>query len=430
MTMGMLITFLNSSKAKLATYDALKKSKLPFVIITTDMGKAINSRENYRSAEAFFFPTLSAAEDAFNNHQSESIKCRIRGRGNSTWTTFDSNKRSYLLKFDNALSLYGMNKAHKWILQSNITDKTSLRNIYAYHLAAAVFNKTGWAPRTQFIHLIINKKYLGLYAAMEKAELSEERISLGTETFRSKSFLAEVNSRQNRAWNFKSDKGISFSIRENDLISSDSDKATSYYRQAEDRIKAFEKVLYSDQFADSKNGWRAYADEESFVDWYLINEYTKNHDASFQDSCFLRYDADKKMFFMGPVWDFDISCGNISHSDCDKPEGLWIQRRYWFERLWEDENFRKAVSSRWNEKRAAISESLIWLKKQAEALEFDANIDDTIWQRFGYRQWPNAPGYKNRKTYKAEVQYLLDWCTARCAWLDNIWPQEALQNQP
>ena len=42
----------------------------------------------------------------------------------------------------------------------------------------------------------------------------------------------------------------------------------------------------------------------------------------------------------------------------------------------------------------------------ADCLEDDANLEDKIWQRFGFRQWPNAPGYKERKTYRAEVDYL------------------------
>lgn len=423
MTLGMLITFRKSSKDKLENYDALKKSKLPFVIIKTDMGKAIKSREKYQHAEAYFFKSFNEAEDVLNNKKNKGLKCKIRGRGNSTWKTFDTNKRSYLLKLNEAQSLYGMNKEHKWILQANVTDKTSLRNVYAYHLAGTVFNRTPWSPRTQFIHLIINNKYMGLYALMEKAELSEKRIYPGSKEKRKKTFLAEVNSRQNRAWNFKSDKGVKFSIRENDFISSDEEK-TIYYQQSEAKIREFEKVLYSDQFADAQKGWRAYADEESFVDWYLINEYTKNHDARFQDSCFIKYDADKEKFFMGPVWDFDISCGNINDSDCNRTDGLWVQSAYWFKRLWQDDNFRKEVSLRWIEKRNEISDSIIWLKEQAKNLEFDANIDDTIWQRFGYRQWPNAPGYKNRKTYQAEVLYLLEWCTERSKWLNNLWMKD------
>jgi len=87
----------------------------------------------------------------------------------------------------------------------------------------------------------------------------------------------------------------------------------------------------------------------------------------------------------------------------------------------QDPFFREKVAERWRECRPQIKESFGWIERAAEELETDANLDDKIWQRFGYRQWPNAPGYKNRKTYKAEVEYMTDWLKKRAAWLDSQW---------
>ena len=120
---------------------------------------------------------------------------------------------------------------------------------------------------------------------------------------------------------------------------------------------------------------------------------------------------------MGPVWDFDIACGN-NKDECADPEGLYIQSRLWFARLWEDEYFRAKVFERWQECREKITESFVWLEDMANFLEEDANLDNKIWQRFGYRQWPNAPGYKERKTYRSEVDYMENWLKKRAEWLD------------
>lgn len=375
---------------------------LPVLIVNVDDNKPIKSRTDYEKADFVLYKNYANKEVLFEG------RAKIRGRGNSTWKTIDTSKRSYLFKTDSAIEPFDFPQARKWILMSNVTDKTSLRNVYAYHIADEIFQGAGWAPHTQFITLVINQKVEGLYGFMEKAEIAQGRVDLPLDD---SSFLAEVNSRLNREWNFKSDEGISLSIRER--AGADSE----YYRGAEDFLTRFEKILYSDEFADSESGWRSLADEKSFIDWYLINEYTKNHDAWFQDSCFMRYDTRARKLYMGPAWDFDLSCGNYRKRDCDKPEGLHVQLKGWFSRLWEDDAFKKAVASRWEETLPKVKESIDWLAAQADFLKDAANTDDTIWRRFGKRQWPHAPGWRDRKTYQAEVDYLTSWLQTRIDWL-------------
>ena len=425
-TVSFVNNFKMSSKEKLDSFSMLKGSTLPIVAVNTDGFKPIKSKEDYRRCDAYFVETFTEAmrlrEEIVSKKtearekdgsEKDEHRARIRGRGNSTWNTFDTNKRSYLLKLDKEKELFALPSARKWILQANVTDKTSLRNAYAYHLGREVFTKAGWAPKTQFVHLFVNGKYLGLYMLMEKAEIAPNRIPLNPDPA-DESFLAEVNSRLNRAWNFRSDEGVAFSIREKENAKQD------YYRKAEETLQKFENVLFSENFTDENTGYRAYIDIESFVDWYIVNEYTKNHDARFQDSCFLTYSSADKKIRMGPIWDFDIACGN-NKDECANPEGLFIQSRHWFERLWQDPYFREKVAERWRECRPQIEESFGWIEGEAKKLENDANLDDKIWQRFGYRQWPNAPGYKERKTYRAEVEYMEGWLKKRAAWLDSEW---------
>lgn len=416
LTVTFIDNFRRSSEEKLNSFMIIKDSKLPVVAISTDAKKPIKSKEDYRKCDAYTFDTFEELVRKSRQEKKDGqkkTKAKIRGRGNSTWTTFDTSKRSYLLKFEEPREMFGLPSARKWILQGNITDKTSLRNAYAYKLGRETFTNAGWAPDTRFIHLVVNEKHLGLYLLMEKAEIAPNRLPLNPDPS-DESFLAEVNSRLNRAWNFRSDAGVAFSIREKENAKQE------YYRNAQNVLQNFENVLFSENFTDEKTGYRAYIDMKSFVDWYIVNEYTKNHDARFQDSCFLTYSSADKKIRMGPIWDFDISCGN-NKDECANPEGLFIESRHWFERLWQDPFFREKVAERWRECRPQIEESLGWIERAAEELETDANMDDKIWQRFGYRQWPNAPGYRNRKTYKAEVEYMTDWLKKRAAWLDSEW---------
>lgn len=416
-TISIFFTFKNSSEAKINTFYDLKGSRLPIISVKTKGMKPIKSKEDYKKADFYVFDNFDRAHKTFLAFQNKTdsynmihFTGKIRGRGNSTWVSFDQSKRSYLLKFDETHSMFGLPAARKWILQANLTDKTSLRNVYAYFLGRSIFKKVGWTPRTQFVHLFVNDKYLGLYAFMEKAEVADSRIELPFGE-NDDSFFAEVNSRLNRAWNFKSDRGVNLSIREKE------NAGNEYYRNAEKILKDFENVLFSEDFSDPIKGYRPYIDIDTFVDWYLVNEFTKNHDAAFQDSCFLTYSSADKKIRMGPLWDFDISCGN-NKGECADPEGLFIQSRHWYARLWEDFFFREKVRDRWAEVRDSVRSSFYWLAFMADCLEDDANLEDKIWQRFGFRQWPNAPGYKERKTYRAEVDYLKSWIKARADWFD------------
>ena len=67
-------------------------------------------------------------------------------------------------------------------------------------------------------------------------------------------------------------------------------------------------------FLDETEGYANYFDKVSFVDWYLINEITKNNDACFFSSCYLNITPGGKLK-MGPLWDYDIALGNVNYND-------------------------------------------------------------------------------------------------------------------
>lgn len=60
-------------------------------------------------------------------------------------------------------------------------------------------------------------------------------------------------------------------------------------------------------------------DENSVIDWYIVNEFTKNNDAIFFSSVYIYYNPEDQKLHFGPNWDFDISCGNINYNGCDNP---------------------------------------------------------------------------------------------------------------
>ena len=326
-----------------------------------------------------------------------------------------------------------MPKAEKWVLMANTADKTSLRNSYAEYLAKKVFTNQTWIPSSKFIIFYINGRFEGLYGLTEKVEMAQNRIkpsSGQSDNSSEKSFLVEIRSQLDKDWNFITSHKIPFSIRKEIEIAAEnsrkgkiefcySEQTEKIYKDYQNTIQAIEDIIFSDYFSDSEKGWQKYLDKDSFVDWYLINEFTKNHDAAYKSSSFMFYDGNAEKIFMGPTWDFDISCGNISWDDCEIPEGEYINSKGWYQRLFEDENFKKAVHNRFLEKSKELEKSFTWLQSQANQLTPAIKINDAVWKNIGHRQWPHAPGWKNRKTYQAEVDYMIDFLKKRRIWLEN-----------
>lgn len=366
-------------------------------------------------------------------------KCKIRGHGNSTWKTTFTQKKPYLLKLEKSEPLLGMASAKKWVLLADATDRSMLRNYYAEYLTHNVWNNMRWNPSSKFITLFVNGKYRGMYSLTEKVEVEKNRVE-----FAGEGFLAEIDSHGGRPYSFSVPSGFNFHIR--------SPKSTlENYEKWAEKIRSLENLLFSDEWKEN-GGYQKYFDLDSFVDWYLLSEYSKNYDANFYNSVFMNYDYSTEKLYMGPAWDHDIGFGNTSKDSITQSgnswnegkdwgyfnfwkrednstaaknhEGFLINQRGWYRRLFEDEDFAKAVKARWSETRKKLGDSIVWLKEQGVILNEAAEMNDSVWHLLGSASWPRAPGYKERKTYRSEVEFLVDWCEKRMEWLDGVFGTE------
>ena len=366
-------------------------------------------------------------------------KCKIRGHGNSTWKTTFTQKKPYLLKLEKSEPLLGMASAKKWVLLADATDRSMLRNYYAEYLTHNVWNNMRWNPSSKFITLFVNGKYRGMYSLTEKVEVEKNRVE-----FAGEGFLAEIDSHGGRPYSFSVPSGFNFHIR--------SPKSTlENYEKWAAKIRSLENLLFSGEWKEN-GGYQKYFDLDSFVDWYLLSEYSKNYDANFYNSVFMNYDYSTEKLYMGPAWDHDIGFGNTSKDSITQSgnswnagkdwgyfnfwkrednstaaknhEGFLINQRGWYRRLFEDEDFAKAVKARWRETREKLGESIVWLKAQGVILNEAAEMNDSVWHLLGSASWPRAPGYRERKTYRSEVEFLVDWCEKRIEWLDSVFGTE------
>ena len=239
--------------------DATWFTGFPMFHIYTDGGAEIDSKDEYRTGNAVLAGGRSF-EDGLGD-------MKIRGRGHSTW--YFHPKKPYQLKFAEKTEVFGMPADKKWIFLSEHSDKTLMRNQLAFELG--YLSNLDWTPQSVYAEVFVNDDFRGVYHISQKVEESSNRVDIGND-----GFLLELDTPDHLAEDdifFKSNH-FTIQIKEPEINSGGSE-----FEYISNYIVEFENALYSENFADPETGYKKYADLESFVDWYLINEIAKNQDA-------------------------------------------------------------------------------------------------------------------------------------------------------
>ena len=284
--------------------DLTQFTGLPIVNITTDGGVAIDSKDNYVTG------TVSIDGGREFSDFPEAIM-EIRGRGNSTWMHA---KKPFQMKFDSKLEFLDMPKDRKWIFLAEYSDKTILRNRIAFEMG--YISNLDWTPASVFAEVFINDQYNGTYNITQKVEETNRRVAIGDT-----GYLLEIDhpSRLDAEDVFFYSDHFLLNIKEPNLVQGD-----AAYTYIDQLINQFENVLFGDNFTDPVIGYAAYIDLDSFIDWYLISEITKNVDSVNFSSIYMNVIPGEKIK-MGPLWDFDLAFGNVDYADSRYVEGFWIK---------------------------------------------------------------------------------------------------------
>ena len=369
-------------------------TKLPIIIIDTENDADITSKEEYINGELTFI-----GKDYNDPYYKKEIK--IRGRGNYTWSL---PKKPFQLKFDKKNSFFDLAEDKKWIFLANYTDKTMLRTAIAFELG--YLSNSMWTPKYDFSEVFLNNQYIGTYQITEKVEEDDHRVNIGKNGYLIEIEQLEKTKADDILFNTQR---LWFTIKSPEL-----NENSDEYNYIKNYVRKVENVLYGSSFNDEKNGYRTLIDIDSFIDWYLINEISKNNDAAFYSSCYMTLVPGEKLK-MGPIWDFDISFGNTRQNDNENPRGFWIKNSKWFEMMFKDEYFIKKVKERFlyfyeNKDRILSTSNELSKKINNSRLE-----NEKIWKTLGKYVYPNYV-YKF-ETFKEEEDYLIRWIEIRFEWL-------------
>lgn len=393
-----------------------KEYTLPVIHITTESGKAVNSKETYVNGNFSIDYNGNGAYLGIEN-----ATMQIRGRGHSSW---ELAKKPYKIKFEEKVPLFGLKAAKEWVLQANYIDRSLMRNQLAMSMGS-LLNNMVFIPHSYMVDVFVNGEYQGVYSLTEQIEMKEGRIPGEKDSTEVDcDYLVEFGGEKEET-SFGSNvfsttlcKYVEIKTPDTDVLSAEQYQyIKDYFQQVDDAIIA-------------QSGYEEYIDIPSLIDWFILHEFSYNTDCTLRRSNFFLKKKGGKLYVAAP-WDFDYAFGNMSLDSNNYEE--WISlgnsktdsfdeyiKTNWMDYLLKDENFQKQLKARWNE----VGESL-YQKALATINANDKQIGLSADENF--TKWNKCLGvklqYESKKTlaldtYEDQVDYLREFIKNRYEWMD------------
>ena len=335
---------------------------------------------------------------------------RIRGRGNTTW---GMPKKPYRIKLDEKEKVFGRWGNKDWILLANYSDKTLLRNILAMEVSRIC--GMAWTPNMLSVEVYLNDEYQGVYTFSDHKEVAGHRVNIevADESSLEGGYYLEIEEAMDEPVCFNTVWGTPVMFHEPEHPTEPQQKYVKNW------FDSFEKALEKVQGTGSTE-YRAYIDTPSFINYYIIQEITKNPDGNVRKSTYLTKEKGKPLE-MYHVWDFDITLGNCDYTNFEKPDGWQMRYVKWYNQMFFDPEFKAAVKARWNELFPRLRQAPAFLDRQRSLMAGAENRNFQRWDILGVKVWPN---YYYFATYQEEYDFLKRFYLERLDWLDRKINQE------
>ena len=431
---------LQTQKQKSCTHDETEFcTHLPIVSIDTGgqtihIGREGVGKYSYKKSSEII-AQVKVIENPLNyNHlKDEAIlqtKSKVRYRGN---TSLNFDKKSYKLEFvvddlsqNNDEDLLGMGKHSEWVLNGPFLDKTLLRNYMCLNIAGEIM---GDAPDVRFCEVFVDGEYRGVYVAMENVTRAPERVDIAPykegdpftsyiiRADRERALPEEINNLTNYANRMHKNTAIEV------IYPDDVKNSPELKTYIEEDFSRFEKALYSFDYDDKDYGYKKFINVESFVDYFIINEFFKSSDAGIFSTYF--YKDIRGKLHIGPVWDFNNAADNFIAVAVNE-RGMEMVNRSWYFMLMKDEEFVEAVIKRYHTLRDSWLNEDVLLNYIDETVDFLGEAITRNNEVWGYSFDPKnldgnnrlVPIERNITSYEEGIKQLKNFIIRRGRWLD------------
>ena len=324
----------------------------------------------------------------------------IKGRGNSTWNFYD--KKGYQIKFSSSVSLLGMEEAKTWILLANSNDDSLMRAKLSFDLAEEM--GFSFVPDMEYVDLWIDGEYRGNYLLSEKVEIDSNRLDLanayGAIFEHDEGFYLEKEN-----WFLNEMLQRHFTV--NDSVKNDENVINEAIKDFNNTLDSFLSYLYTTPASKvSTEKLSEMIDLESFIKYYLINEYVSNRE-SFVSSFYWYKDGENDVIHLGPIWDFDTSMGN-DYTEADENYG---KDHIMFKYLLSGEEFYSKTVDIYNEYKEnfkKLSENAYIIKQEIES---SADMNYKRWEILGTENPKGSTDYS--VSFGEAVESVVSWLDGR-----------------
>ena len=418
----------------------LTSSNLPIIVINTN-GLDIPDEPKIMAEMGIIYNGPGQRNNITDPHNHYNGKVGIEIRGQSS-QMFPQKSYSVDLWDDNGdgidQSLFGLPAESDWVLYAPYTDKTLMRNFLAYTMSRELGR---WAANCRFVEVMINGDYKGVYIFMEKIKRDAGRVN-----------ISRIRASDNTGdavtggYIFSLDKepdGWFSSIRPPNANNNATRQFSYVTPKLEDITEAqktyiksyvdsFESVLRGPGYQDPVEGVRKFAELTSFMDFFFVNEVSRNVDGYRLSSYFYKDRNSKdRRIYAGPVWDYDLAYRNANYCSGSEVTGWAYMFNYvcpgdgaglipfWWERLMTDTAYTSALRCRWEWARQhslSLSRVNTMIDSVVNLLSEAQPRQHTRWPVLGQYVWPNPDPIPS--TYEGEIAALKAWTKARLEWID------------
>lgn len=395
---------------------------LPVIDIQTKDAQEVTDKENYVSCKV----TISNTEEQY---ELDEEKAGIRGRGNSTWEhTFghDLPKKSYKVKFDDPVSLFGKGAATKWTLISSYVDTSYCRNAMAFEMGKNM--DLAATPTLDFASVYLNGYYEGMYLVCNQVEAEYGRVPINydpaNEDF---GFLLELEFRaamEGTAGNdyFVLSDGMGYDLKdpEPEKVTHEQLETVHQWMQA-----TYDALEQKDVPAGSKDYSKVTErmDVDSWAKTYIIHELFHVEDVGATSFYMYRDAGSDSKLCSGPIWDFDRAAGNDRNLDAFYPDKLYaVDDNIWYHLLMQYPEFKALVGEYLVKYHDTILQSIETVRSFVFEHYSDFEKDLERWTRIGTIQQDVSLEMASLQSYGAHVDYLIRWLKASQAYMEEVYP--------
>mgnify|MGYP005812714197 CR=1 FL=1 len=382
------------------TVRVLRFTGLPILYIDTDSGNEITSKSVWVGATYRLEGNLD-----MNGMAEQHIE--IKGRGNSTWSTF-LKKRSYNFRLASRQSVLGMPEHKRWVLMANYRDKTLMRNAVSFYISSLC---TGlkWTPHYRQVELVLNGTHRGVYQLAEQIKIDPNRVN-----------IAEMSKTDTQGeaitggYVFELDRGADAdqygwvmeylagsSHRANIKIpdkEDGNDQQFAYARKYLDGIDSMARFC-----TDYTEFYERWFDLPSMIDQLLVYEISGTPEPNGPNSYYMYKDRGNDKLYGGPVWDFDYK------SFMPGTSGTWVSKNaIWFSYLMKDPVFVAEFKKRWEELYPKLESVYEFIDNEEAYMLYsaeenwkihDQNLIDDNRHENGDENIPSAEAIERMRTY-------------------------------